>query len=86
MGIRSYSNEDLKKELMRREQIKDKPAPLPEEEMLKGLSKLIKNTESVIDDYAKYGRSKDDVQYMYEALMKFVYGNDVFYWINEVDA
>lgn len=57
--------------------------PMPQKTV--NINRLIRTTESVMDDLAKIGYSKDYQQYIFEDAMKCIYGEKVFDWINEND-
>ena len=75
----NYSIEQLEKELHRR---KGPPEPLELEEV--DLTKLRAQAKDYLDYlHEKKYESKDARYYMFEGVMKTLYGPDIFDWINE---
>lgn len=78
--LNKYSIKQLEEELHKR---KGPPEPLELEEVV--LTKL----RAQAKDYLYYlyennRESKDARHYMFEEVMKTLYGPDIFYWINEI--
>lgn len=57
------------------------PQPLPESEIdITSIIKFVKDVVKELED----GRDDEDIpQWAYETIMKAVYGNDIFKWINK---
>lgn len=69
MSLKNYSKEELEKEIIRREEQKNKPFPLTDLESCWSLdySKVKKACERHIQNLADEGQSRDDEHWIYEA-------------------
>jgi hypothetical protein len=80
MNINDHTEEELKAELAKREKEKSKPKPIENIDF----SNIKNMAIEEIDHIIKHGEnSKDIQQYMYEAVMNTVYGQDIFKFINK---
>lgn len=68
---------------MLKEKQKELPVPTMQENI--DWSSVIANAKSELDEVTngKYHEDNDNAQYMYEAVMKAVYGEDYFKWLNQ---
>jgi hypothetical protein len=77
--LEKYSDEQLEEELNRRNA---PPKQLEDEDV--DLTKLRSITEEFLGYLHVNNREiKDGTHYIYEEVMKTLYGPDIFYWINE---
>ncbi len=75
-----YSNDELIAELERRKRENAKPKAIdnPDFSEVKTICQDI--IETIAD--GQYNEDNDDARYLYEAVMKALFGKDVFRWIN----
>jgi len=78
----NFTDEQLQKELERRQKIKDESEKPQQHESI-NIGPLRKICQSYIDDVQKDGYADDDyVHYIFEVAMGAVFGEDVWQWIN----
>jgi len=79
MTLENITTDQLKEELKKRTANDTRPPPINRPDF----SELTKTCESVMEDYAKQGYSKDGSHYIFESAMECVYGKKVWEWVNE---
>lgn len=78
--LQRFSEKELKTELERREKLKDAvPKPLPNPDF----SGVLTTAQSVVNEVAKEHYSdEDNASYIFEAVMKAIYGDKYWDWHN----
>jgi hypothetical protein len=81
-ALDQFSDGELEAEVKRREKIRNAPpAPLPNDEVdWEPVANLALDYINIIERNARAGDIK---QYIFEAVITAVYGNDVWEWINK---
>jgi hypothetical protein len=80
MSLSKYSDDELRKELERREKVRSVPAPKPKPDF----TNLILEAEEGIRSIVKEGHpGKDFEHYIFETAMQCIFGPDVWDWWNE---
>lgn len=84
MGIEDFSDEELEKEIKRREECKKKSS-IPKAIERPDFSSLIKMCKQYIDELANDTVHDDDDTryYIYECAIECVFGKRVWGWINQ---
>jgi len=81
MALKDFSDAELKRELERRkEEARPQPKPLAEIDW----NKVMDQCKRVVDELAiNHFEDEDAKEYIYEEVMKAIYGEKIFEWINE---
>jgi hypothetical protein len=82
--LEDYSAEELQQEIDRRKAVKKivDQKPKPKEGFHKDIVDIC---EGYMRSVEKGEDREDDSQYIFEALLQTVYGNNVFDWINKIN-
>jgi hypothetical protein len=84
MDIGKYSDNDLRKELERREKSKLAAPDRTNRSDQEIVEQIYKTVQSCLDGAVERGYwDEDNDQYIFEAAMKAFYGDDYFHWHNK---
>ena len=83
-ALKNYPTAALRAELERREVAEKRPEVLPEVKRWKSThwDGVLKVCENYMDKVQEKGDTDDQEEYIVESLLEFVYGDNVFDWIN----
>jgi len=83
MSLNNYSTEDLVRDLEKRKELKNIKPPIIDNPDWSNVINLAEEiTESIFR--RNYHEENDDADFMYEAVMRALYGLNYFEWVNKL--